>query len=269
MSKASQIAVIVLVVITLLGGGITAILMGTRAGKTHYICLEINPKIEMLVDKNEKVKYIKPLNAEGKIVLANENFVGQKACEVTQKILTIAAQCGYLDLSDDAQNCVKATVLSGLNQAMETHIVKHINAFFVKNNIYGCVIEGPEDLQNFKKASKLGVSAEKYDLALAVKDGDESADIKKLVKKSNKQLIALIEKNHKQYTLEFDESDITNKSKLIDFNRENYEAHMAAITDKSTREFKTKLEKYVNANKHNFEVAWDARYEKYLQNAGK
>lgn len=265
MSKGGQIAIIVLVVVVFLGGGLMAILLGTRAGKTHYICIEINPRIEMLVDGKEKVKYIKPLNDEGRILLTNEDLVGKKACEVVERILTLSAQCGFLDLSDDAQNCVKATVLSGLNQGMETHIVKHINGFFVKNNIFGCVIEGPEDLQNFKKASSCGVSAEKYDLALAVQENDSSVDFKKLLKKSNKNLIKMIEENHKNYVAEYSEEDITNKSKLIDFNRENYEGHLANITKEGTRKFKSNLEKYVNKYKHGFEVDWEGRYQKYLQ----
>lgn len=268
MSKGGQIAVIVLVVVIFLGGGVMAILLGTRAGKTHYICIEINPKIEMLVDGKERVKYIRPLNDEGRVLMVNEEFVGKKACEVVERILMLSAECGFLDLSEDGQNCVKATVLSGLNQAMETHIVKHINSFFVKNNIFGCVIEGTEDLQNFKRASKAGVSAEKYDLALAVKENDASADMDKLLKKSNRKLIKMIEESHRGYVLEFSEEDIVNKSKLIDFNRENYENHINSITNEGTREFKTKLEKYVNANKHSFEVDWEGRYQKYLQNTG-
>ncbi len=265
MSKGGQIAIIVLVVVVFLSGGLMAILFGTRAGKTHYICIEINPKIEMLVDGKEKVKYIRPLNDEGRILLTNEDLVGQKACEVVERILTLSAECGFLDLSSEGKNCVKATVLSGLNQGMETHIVKHINGFFVKNNIYGCVIEGPEDLQNFKKASSHGVSAEKYDLALAVQENDPSVDFKKLLKKSNKQLIKMIEECHKNYVPEYSEEDITNKSKLIDFNRENYETHINSITNEGTRKFKSNLEKYVNKYKHDFEVDWDGKYKQYLQ----
>lgn len=265
MSKAGQIAIVVLVIIVFLGGGLMAILLGTRAGKTHYVCIEINPRIEMLVDSKEKVKYIRPLNSEAEILLTNENLVGLKACDAVDKILTLSAQCGFLGLEKDAQNCVKATVLSGLNQGMETHIVKRINSFFVKNNIYGCVIEGTEDLQNFKQASKNGVSAEKYDLALAVTENTDKYALKSLFKKSNKKLIDIIEDCHKEYVFENTEENITNKSKLIDFNRVNYEEHMSEITNESTKDFKKNLEKYVNKNKHSFEIDWQGRYDKYLQ----
>lgn len=268
MKKGKQILVIVLVLMVFAGAALTVALIGTRAGKTHYVCIEVNPKVEMLVGRKNKVESIRPLNEEAKTLLIGEELVGKKIGEAAKQFMTLCGESGYLKLGEDAQNGVKVSVLSGFNQSLETKIVQSINGYFVDANIYGCVIECPEDLQNYKDAKKYKVSAEHYDLALAVKEGDPTQDMKKLVKKSNKKLIDMIKQQHKEYVFEYTTEELTNKTKLIDFNRTNYDEHMGKITDKSTREFKTKLEKYVKENKKDYEIGWKNRYEKWQAREG-
>ena len=269
MKKGMQIVVIVLVLLVFAGAALTVALIGTRAGDTHYVCIEVNPKVEILVGRKNKVKSVKPLNEEAKVLLIGEELVGKKIGEAVQKFMSLCGESGYLKLGENAQNGVKVSVLSGFNQSLETKIVESVNKYFVESNIYGCVIECPEDLQNYKDAKKYGVSAEHYDLALAVKDGDPSQDMKKLVKKSNRKLIDMIEEQHKDYVFEYSEEELANKSKLIDFNRTNYEEHINKITDKTTKEFRTNLEKYVKENKKGYEIDWENRYGKWKESEGK
>jgi len=268
MKKGMQVVVIVLVLVVFAGAALTVALVGTRSGKTQYVCIEVNPKIEMLVGRKNKVESIKPLNEEAKQLLIGEELVGKKIGDVVKEIMTLCGECGYLKLGEDADNGVKVSVLSGFNQSLESKIVETVNNYFVNSNIYGCVIECPEDLQNYKDAKKYGVSAEQYDLALAVKEGDPTQNMEKLVKKSNRKLIKMIEKQHKEYVFEYSEEELANKSKLIDFNRTNYEEHINKITDESTKEFKTKLEKYVKENRKSYEVDWENRYKKWKNSEG-
>ncbi len=268
MKKGMQVLVIVLVLVIFAGAALTVALIGTRAGKTHYVCIEVNPKVEILVGGKNKVKSIRPLNEEAKILLIGEELVGKKIGEAVKHFMTLCGKSGYLKLGEDAQNGVKVSVLSGFNQSLETKIVESVNGYFVDSNIYGCVIECPEDLQNYKEAKKYKVSAEHYDLALAVKQWDPAQDMKKLVKKSNKKLIDMIEQQHKNYELEYTSEELANKSKLIDFNRTNYEEHINKISNESTRIFRTKLEKYVKENKKNYEIDWENRYDKWQASEG-
>ena len=261
MKNGKQILVIGLVLGVFLIAALVVVFVGTRGGKIHYVCLEVNPKIEMILDNKNIVKSIKPLNEEAKTLLVNEKLAGEKIGKVVRKIMELCDKCGYLKYGEDAQNGVKVSVLSGFNQSLETKIVQTVNGYFVDANIYGCVIECPEDMQNYKDAKKYKVSAEHYDLALAVKDGDPTKELKQLVKKSNKRLVKMIEEQHKNYVLEYTPEEVANKTKLIDFNRVNYEKHINSVTDKSTKEFKSRLEKYVKKNKKKYELNWENRYE--------
>lgn len=263
MKNVKEILVIGLVLGVFLLMALIVVLVGTRGGKTHYVCIEVNPKIEMILDNKNIVKSVRPLNNEADTLLANENFVGEKIGGVVKKFMELCDKCGYLKYGEDVQNGVKVSVLSGFNQLLETKIVQSVNGYFVENNIYGCIIECPEDMQNYKDAKKYNVSAEHYDLALAVKDGDPSQDLKKLTKKSNKRLIEMIEQQHKNYVPEISPQQLADKTKLIDFNRENYENHKNSVTDKSTKEFKSKLEKYVKKNKKKYELNWESQYESW------
>ena len=78
----------------------------------------------------------------------------------------------------------------------------------------------------------------------------------------------MIEQQHKNYELEYTSEELANKSKLIDFNRTNYEEHISKISNESTRNFRTKLEKYVKENKKNYEIDWENRYDKWQASEG-
>lgn len=263
MGKLKQAGVILMVVIVFVSAGVVAIVLGTRSLHVHYVCLEVNPRIEFLTDSKHNVSSFIPLNEEAKELVIQEEFVGVKIDKAVEKFLDLCMRAGYLKI-DGEDNAVKLSVLSGLNQGLEVELTRKINGFFVKNEILGVVVDSSQDLQNFKDAKKLGVSAERYDLMKAVAENDVTKSVKELKNKSSLKLIKMIEQQHKDYEFSYTEEELNNKVKLIDFNRTNVEEHLANITTKTTREFKEKLQKHTKKNGKKYKLNYDYTYNSWV-----
>ena len=263
MKKMGEAFAIVFVLTIILSAVIVIIITGNRASHTHYVCLEINPRVEFLTDSKHKVKSLKPLNQQAKELLIDEEFIGLSMEDATTKFLDLCARSGYLRV-DGSNNAVKLSVLSGLNQSLEQDLASTINKFFVNNNILGVVVESSQDLQAYKDAKKHGVNFEKYDLMMAVQESQPNASIDELKKLNNKQLIEKIEQSHNEYVFDYTESELANKVALIDFYREVYDKHEASITNETTREFKTKLKEFKAENTKDYKVDYNKKYNEWL-----
>ena len=262
MKKLGEVFIIILIVTAMASGAIVFVMLGSRSTHTHYVCLEVNPRVEFLTDAKHKVKSIKPINEEAKELLINEEFVGLEMGVACDKFLDLCARAGYIKV--DGDNAVKLTVLSGINQALEVNLSKTINEFFVKKNILGVLIDNSQDLEQYKQAKKQGIDIEKYDLMMAVKENNENETIEGLKNKSSKQLIKLIEESHKSYQPAYSEENIANKTKLIDFNRSIYDEHMKSISPESTRTFKEKLKEYRSKNNKKYKVNYNQMYNSWI-----
>ncbi len=263
MKKLSEVGALVFVFVVVISTVVVVIMSGSRAGHTHYVCLEINPRIEFLTDSKHKVKSLKPLNQEAKELLIGESFLGLNIEDACDKFLSLCATSGYLKV-DGSNNAVKLSVLSGLNQGLEVRIAQRINKFFVDNNILGVLVESSQDLQQLKDAKKLGVSSEKYDLMMAVNENNPSLNLNELKKLSNKKLVKKIEESHNNYSFTYTDSELSNKVALIDFYRPIYEKHIGNITTLSTRDFKQRLKEFRQANTKKYKIDYNTQYNEWL-----
>lgn len=263
MKKFSEIGAIIFVLSIILSAVIVIIFSGTRASHVHYVCLEINPRVEFLTNSKHEVKSVKPLNNEAHELLIDENFLGLKIEDACDKFLTLCLRSGYLKI-DGQNNAVKLSVLSGLNQGLEVSLSETINKFFVKNNVLGVMIDSSQDLQQFKDAKKEKLNTEKYDLIKAVLENDPSLNIEDLRKLSNKKLIEKIDEIHKKYQFSYTAKQLENKSTLIDFYRPIYESHINSITNSSTREFKDKLKDFRANNLKKYKINYEKLYNEWL-----
>lgn len=263
MRKVKQMGIIVFVVIIFLSAGVASILLGSRSMHTHYVCIEVNPRIEFLTDAKNNVSSFKPLNKEAKELCVLEEFKGIKIEDAVEKFLTLCAKSGYLKI-DGEDNAVKLSVLAGLNQGLEVELTRKINSFFVKHEMLGVVIDSSQDLQNYKQAKKQGVSADKFDLMMAVKENNESENMKGLKKLSPLKLIKKIKQQHENYSFNYTEEELENKAKLIDFNRVSYNNHMAKITTETTRAFREKLQKHAKKYTKQYKLDFQNSYENWL-----
>lgn len=263
MKKFSEIGIIILVLTVFICTGIVVIMSGTRASHTHYVCLELNPRVEFLADSDHKVKSFKPLNIEAKELLINEEFVGLDIEDATEKFMELCARTGYLKV-DGNNNAVKLSVLSGITQSLELNLTRVINKFFVNKNILGIVIDSSQDLQQFKDARKAKVDFEKYDLMMAVKEAYPEISLDELKKLNNRKLIEKIEESHNSYDNSYTDSQLANKVALIDFYREVYDNHINSVNNTTTKKFKDELKEFRATNTRAYKLDYEKKYNEWL-----
>lgn len=263
MKKFPQIGAFIFLFTIIASAIATIIVSGSRASHTHYVCLEINPRIEFLTGSDHKVKSLKPLNTEAKELLIDEEFVGLPMQEACEKFLTLCTKAGYIKI-DGKNNAVKLSVLSGLTQELEVKLSQTINKFFVENNILGVMIDSSQDLQQYKNARKEKVNSEKYDLMLAVQENFPEMTFDELKKLNNQQLIDKISESHKEYNHEYTAEELSNKVALIDFYRTTYDNHIASITPDTTRAFKESLKEFKATKTKEYKVNYEKKYNEWL-----
>lgn len=80
-----------------LGLGLGLGLNQNKTGEaTSMVTMSVNPKISMVLDRNNCVLSVSGDNNEGKIVLSGENLVGLNVDEAVAKVIQIENECGYL-----------------------------------------------------------------------------------------------------------------------------------------------------------------------------
>ncbi len=238
-----------------------ALLLGARADDTYYVCLEVNPRVEFLTNSKGKVKSVKPINEDAKILLINEDFVGKDMADVAVKWIDLCERAGYIDVTGK-DNAIKVTVLAGLTQRFESDIVSKVYKKLSKDNVYCVVTENQNDLHNFKSAKKQSASPEKYDLMLAVTEngGYKMEDLKS---KNSRELIDIIAKQHEEYKFSYTADELALKQSLMDANKQKYDEHMASINDSTTKKFRTEYDKYLKENTHPYDVNFAQCYDKW------
>lgn len=263
MSKPKQIGIIILVCAIFVCGGIVCILCGTRLTSSNYVCVEVNPRLEFICNRKNIVTSLKPINEQAKELIINEDFVGLKVDDAVVKFVDLCAKANYIDV-DSTDNAIKLTILSGFTQALETTIIEDVFDYLINNEIYSTVIESANDLTAYKESKKYGTSLERYDLMQAVIENDNSITMKDLRRYTIVQLIDKIKEQHSNYDLQFDETELNDKTLLIDFNRVKYNEHIENITTDTTKEFKEKYVEFLASKTKGYEVDFLGSYTKWL-----
>lgn len=175
-----------------------------RTEKQAYVSLDINPAVELIVDKNDVVVSVRGENEDGQVLLYGETEIkGEKIDAAVQKITDLAVQYGYLD---EENTVVDALVTSG-NDEFAEKILGKVNASVVATaeNLGLSVSTDGEGaysllrrMEAFKKqfpdnAAIQNLSASKFKLALSVSEtGDISLEA--AVALDEAELIKMLEK---------------------------------------------------------------------------
>jgi hypothetical protein len=244
MEKKSTIICLILVGVIVCSSAITIILMGIPAKDYNYIQLEINPRIEMICDKNFKVVSTYPLNQDARIVLSDLDLTGLSAEDATVLYLNECAKTGYIDV-DGANNATNITIIDGLTQALDVHVTKSVYKYFRENEILSAIVENYEDRHMFdmKKEHKL-CCANKYKLISTMAELDNTENIDTLKKYNEVSLIEKVANNHKNKPFIPTPEELETKQKLIQENQSKYNNHLGGITSHSQRSFSTLFDKY-------------------------
>lgn len=150
--KILAIAVACLLVVT----GVVALFAcgkDNTAEAATRMTVDINPSVEFLLDKDNKVISVTALNDDGSILIAGEAFIGKTAEDAAELVISLATQTGYLVKGnvEASENEISISV-SGNKAAAEKlykDVKAEVEAFLTKNNVSAMV----------EKAEALGVAA--------------------------------------------------------------------------------------------------------------
>lgn len=167
--------------------------------KTAYVSLDINPEVELVIDKNNNVVSVRGENEDGQVLLYEEAGIkGESVDKAVEKITELAIKYGYLD---ENNKVVDAIVTSG-NEKFEKEVLGKVEASVtvagenfglnVKTDLEGAYSllrkyeEVKDENPDNKDIQKMSVA--KFKLALSV---SETGDItfEAAVKMDEKELI--------------------------------------------------------------------------------
>ena len=256
-----ELFVITSVIILFIAVAFVVAITGASNGGNNYIRLEVNPIMEFIVDNGEVVSY-RAVNEDAKELLIQEEILGLTMEETTEKFLTLCAQPGYIDV-DGEDNALKITAISGLTQEDDVKVFRAAQKFFVDNRILGVIVQNDDDMEVIKAAKEEGISADKYALIKAAKECYPDKTDEELKKMGSVELLELIKQGQLETSKEYTVEELTDKSKLIDFNRVKYQNHLDAITEDTGSEFVKTLTKFQKENTTDYDVAFSGKYEEW------
>ena len=262
--RATVISLIFVGVVVLSAVGLI-IFMGITARDYNYVELEINPRIEFIVDKNFKVVSYMPINDDGLIVLAGENLKGMDIDEACVKVLDISARLGYIDI-DGIDNAINLTIIDGLTQALDTHICEGIYGYLKENEIMSSVTENSEDRKMLEEKKKENLCcSNKYKLISTICELDKNQNFDDLKNLSEIKLINIVTNVHQIKHFKVSSDILETKQKMLEENEQKYTEHLSKITNNSKSEFSTLLEKFQINSTSKYKLDFEKEYNNWQE----
>lgn len=148
---------------------LTLCIGGTFAATAHnaskqvaaLVSIDVNPSIELSVNKDDKVIDVSAANDDAKDILEDDDYSGAELKAAVDKIIDVLMQKGYLDGN---KNSVLISVDSDDEEfaaALQQKLMEDINAYFSLKGFKGSVI--CQDVDHDDSVSEI---ADKYDISL-------------------------------------------------------------------------------------------------------
>lgn len=156
--------------------------------KNAYVSLDINPAIELIVDKDGKVVSVRGENEDGQVLLYEEKGIeGEKIDAAVKKITDLAIKYGYLDDNNKVVDTIVTSgdkdyadkILSKVNTSITATAANlGLNVTTDGEGAYSLLRKMDEIKKNFPNNSAIqNMSVQKFKLALSVSEtGDISLD---------------------------------------------------------------------------------------------
>lgn len=104
-----------------------------------YLTIDINPSVELIVNKREKVIYANPLNEDAEVLLADIDLIGMDLDEAVDLIIQTAIELGYID-TEATETFVSVSTISQnseMGEKIRERAKAHINEAFSKRYMMG------------------------------------------------------------------------------------------------------------------------------------
>ena len=222
-----------------------------------FVTIDINPSIELEVDKNEKVVNIRSLNHDAIILLENEkDFVNKDVFTVIDLIIDKASKLGYLD---DENKEVTINVINEVQKVENKVKEKMQGRYKNKKNIN---ILANEEFK--EKAKENNISVGKMKLIYELLKIDPSMTVEKAKKLSIKELnerIRSYKKDVKDYEDKFQNklaNYLSGKEKVYKYYLRNYNEALKELNEiqknRKNKQIEKHIELFVNKYLSSYEI---------------
>lgn len=183
-------------------GTLAACSDGEKDEKQAYVSLDINPAIELIVDKNENVISVRGENEDGQVLLYGETGIkGEKLDKAIEKITDLAVEYGYLDEDNKVVDALVSSgdgkfaekVLNKVNASVTTTAANlGINVTVDGEGAYSLLRKMDEVKKQFPNDKAVQeMSVEKFRLALSVSETGEIS-LEAAISMDDKELIKML-----------------------------------------------------------------------------
>jgi len=266
MEKKGTIISLIFVAIIAICAVCYIIFTGITAREYNYVQLEVNPRVEFICDNKFKVVSYRALNDDAKVILSNTQYKGTDIEDATVDFIDTCAKAGYIDVNG-SNNAVNITVIDGITQALDVHIVKNINNYLTENEILCAVVENYEDRKIFDQKNENNVCcSNKYKLITTLIEYNNSFTVEELNKLSEVELIDMVTNIHSTEDFSSTKDDKELKDKLINANMEKYNKHKKSITNESQKEFNILFDKFSKEASEKYKTNYNKEYINWQNN---
>lgn len=197
-----------------------------EAKESKMMTLELNPKIEFILDGENKVVTVNALNDEGNYLIAKVDFVGMTADEATNAFLKIAVEDGFL---------LEGEITSGKNQ------LKISLSGEDAQKLYDEVKEKAEEYLETLKGVTINVNFDfstisKEDLESLVEDCMRELNVEEIKDKTQAELLKLLESSRQatEDLLSQELKDCYYAERALEIKKAQLDAYIEAVKAEDT-----------------------------------
>ncbi|MFA6860293.1 MAG: hypothetical protein WCR30_02760 [Clostridia bacterium] len=185
---------------------IGVVTFNTLQAEESYVCVDINPSVEFVVNRNEIVVRVNALDADAELVLNGLTLVDKNVEEATELFVAAATELGYInsDATEENPNAVLISVLNLNNRstnALKAKLMNRIDGYMLNNGIWGIAFSSEDMAAIITEAETLGISAGKLRMIKAVQISYPEKTTEELASLSIKELVELVKAKNPAETL--------------------------------------------------------------------
>jgi len=163
-------------------------LLGCDTSPTlDYVTIDINPSIDMVLDRNENVVATSALNKDGEILLLNLELEGEPVEDAIEDIIDESIDLGYID--PDSEEIV--VEVGSENERIRERVRENVNNAFQERGMFGKAI-AQENTELIEEAETLGVTPGFLRMAYRAIDADDTLTLETALTMTQKELITII-----------------------------------------------------------------------------
>lgn len=190
--------------------GVFAACQPAEANASSYVAIDINPSIELTLDKTNRVVSVRAMNEDAQVLLYQASGIeGKSVDNAVEKIAQLAAEYGYVT----EENGVISVTVSSDDVASEEEIFGKIKASFEaklsKEGIQAELTNAAGAYQQYKldqlkaqypnNADVQALTVGKYRLVKSAMLADRSLTLEEAAAMTNEQLAQVVKATHQYY----------------------------------------------------------------------